>query len=1119
MEKRVVFWAVCGLVAAVAARGAGISREVWETEAEALKRRPGLVRFYSLKTRAAVQPNLAGAAADLAFRPDRGSALTTEVGRVAGLSAVVLDGESFEAPALSFPSNAFSVALWIRPLSLGCKTGNAGSLNGMIASSGSGYNDGWRLAVYDWRTRRATFELGQEKGAVSVRASGALSAGFWNHLAATWDGAVMRLYLNGMLAGEKPFAGTQAAPKTGLRIGFSGFGVGSLRMAADELAAFDRALSPAEVADLSLGGVADRRAAEQTLKRVEAALRSGTAQEKAAVCAAVFENPAEPAHLRGMAVEALVGICRAGGGGELPSRVLARLPEQVAIGADEQRMFALALGASFAREGNADGAGRVYEQVLTAPGATPLELAEVRQKWAQSLRQAGRWKAARGQYEALASDGRLPAYVSGLAALGAAQTWQMENRLAEAAAAYRAIAASTNRLPHFRLEAEECAGECDNLLAGKPARDPEASRRRLEPGPVPAATYFVAPGGRDGNPGTIGKPFATLERAREAVRALKTRGALPPGGVAVFLRGGRYAVTNTFVLGPDDSGSLGAPVCYRAWQDEKPVLDGGLRVKGFRRVRDPAVLARLPPEARAKVRVADLKAQGLAASGPQASYGYGLNNKTVRELYQDGAPLQIARWPNAETLKIEEVVDETNRVFACSSERLARWAEAADPMACGYWLHLWAGCTVPLKAVDPAAGTLTLKEKPGYGIAKGRPFYVLNLLEEIDRPGEWYFDAANGLLYVWPQKHPWFSELVLTRWDKPFIEAKGVQELVFQGLTLEYGQQHGIVMEGCVNSTVAGCIIRRMGGTALTAPGSANLKVFGNILHTLGHTGMHVGGGNRKNLTPGHVLIENNEVREFGRLSRTYNPALLLEGCGARVAHNWFHSASSSAMRIEGNDHLIAYNQVDRVVRESDDQGGIDMWGNPSYRGVVIRFNRWQDIGGGDIPCGQAGIRFDDAISGMLVYGNLFERTSSGHFGGVQIHGGHNNIVDNNLFVGCRYGVSFSAWGLKRWNDYLMRPHVRQLLLSDVNIGLPPYITRYPALMDLGEKPDVNGIWRNVFVGAEQPLYKRPAGTEEWDSQVFQAMPDAAALSARSPFRPLPVAEIGPYDDPMRAQE
>jgi hypothetical protein len=357
--------------------------------------------------------------------------------------------------------------------------------------------------------------------------------------------------------------------------------------------------------------------------------------------------------------------------------VLAKLPEQLALDASDQRMFALALAASLAREGAADGAVRIYEQLLSAPDASPRDAAEVRQKCAQVLRTAGRWEDARAQYAALGADARQPAHVRGVAALAAAQTWQQQNRLAEAAAAYRAASSATNLIPHFRLEAEECARACENRLVGKPARDPEANRQRLAPLPSPAAVFFVSPKGDDGNPGTLRKPFATLERAREAVRAQKVRGSLPPGGVTVFLRGGRYAVTNTFALGDADSGSVGAPVVYRAWQDEKPVLDGGFRVKGLRRVSDPAVLARLPPEARGSVRVADLKAQGFAALEPQKSYGYGLNNKTVRELDQGGAPLPVARWPNAEALKIGEVIAAPNRVFACKSERLARWSEAS----------------------------------------------------------------------------------------------------------------------------------------------------------------------------------------------------------------------------------------------------------------------------------------------------------------------------------------------------------------------------------------------------------------------------------------------------------
>ena len=249
--------------------------------------------------------------------------------------------------------------------------------------------------------------------------------------------------------------------------------------------------------------------------------------------------------------------------------------------------------------------------------------------------------------------------------------------------------------------------------------------------------------------------------------------------------------------------------------------------------------------------------------------------------------------------------------------------------------------------------------------------------------------------------------MVVSRRKDYFIKAEKIQDVVFKGITFQYGQDKAATFKDCVNLTIAGCRFHGFGGTALTVLDAANAKIYGNKLDTLGHGGMRVSGGNRKNLTSGGIQIENNEVGYFGLCSKTYVPAILLEGVGAKVRHNWFHHAPSSAMRIEGNDHLVEYNLTEFVVTESDDQGGIDMWSNASYRGCVMRYNIWRDIRGGDIPCGQAGIRFDDAISGMVVYGNIFERSSNGHFGGVQIHGGHMNIIDNNVFVDCNYAVSF----------------------------------------------------------------------------------------------------------------
>jgi hypothetical protein len=106
---------------------------------------------------------------------------------------------------------------------------------------------------------------------------------------------------------------------------------------------------------------------------------------------------------------------------------------------------------------------------------------------------------------------------------------------------------------------------------------------------------------------------------------------------------------------------------------------------------------------------------------------------------------------------------------------------------------------------------------------------------------------------------------------------------------------------------------------------------------------------------------------------------------------------------------------------------------------------------------------FDDAqspqtlrefISDVLIYGNVFYRCAGGKFGGVQIHGGKDNLVDNNLFIDCKYAVSFSPWGQTRWLDRLADQRTKAIVAQGgVDITQPPHITRYPDLARMAETP------------------------------------------------------------------
>ena len=113
-----------------------------------------------------------------------------------------------------------------------------------------------------------------------------------------------------------------------------------------------------------------------------------------------------------------------------------------------------------------------------------------------------------------------------------------------------------------------------------------------------AMTLYVSPIGKDANPGTQAKPFATMIGARDAVRAVKAKGPLPAGGVTVLLRGGVYELSEPILFGDGDSGTEACPIEYRAAPGETVRLVGGRIVTGWQPVKDPAILARMDPAAR-----------------------------------------------------------------------------------------------------------------------------------------------------------------------------------------------------------------------------------------------------------------------------------------------------------------------------------------------------------------------------------------------------------------------------------------------------------------------------------------------------------------------------------------
>jgi len=167
---------------------------------------------------------------------------------------------------------------------------------------------------------------------------------------------------------------------------------------------------------------------------------------------------------------------------------------------------------------------------------------------------------------------------------------------------------------------------------------------------------------------------------------------------------------------------------------------------------------------------------------------------------------------------------------------------------------------------------------------------------------------------------------------------------------------------------------------------------------------------------------------------------------------------------------------------------------------------------------------------GVLMYGNILFRCSDGGFGGIQTHGGKDNVADNNLFVDCRFAISFSPWGDGGWHSRVKLPDLLKKNHKDVDIRRPPYSTKYPELAHLLDNPYRNFIWRNLAVQCGTFTTRERGANQLVDNYVTSEDPgfadlaagdfrltDNAAVYDRLGVSPIPVTEIGLYDGNHRA--
>ena len=652
-------------------------------------------------------------------------------------------------------------------------------------------------------------------------------------------------------------------------------------------------------------------------------------------------------------------------------------------------------------------------------------------------------------------------------------------------------------------------------------------------------TFYVATSGCDANPGTRGRPFRTFERAREAVRSAGQSKAR-----RVIVRGGVYEFSTSFSLGPQDSGTAKRPVIWEAAKGENVRLEGGreLPASTWQPVEDSTTLQRLDAAARGKVFKVDLKALGIRTSPFPTNYH---GPPPGPELFCGDQRMKLACWPNQGWTTIARIVesgsrprdgDQSNRpgIFEYSGDRPARWEVADGVWLQGYWCYDWYDEVIRVAAVDPATHRVTLAAPHVYSMLQGNPsprrYRALNVLEELDQPGEFVINAAAGVVYFW-RPNDAAGGITVSTLDAPILALKEASHIVLRGFTVECGLANGIEIRDGTNCSIQACTVRNLREEGIVVNGGFAHRVCDCDIYDTGTGGLTLAGGDRKTLTPGRHEALNNHIWRFSQHQFTSAYGLTFGGVGCRAAHNLIHDAPHQAIFVGGNDHVFELNEVHHVCTETDDCGALYKGRNPSCRGNIIRHNYWHDIGS-PMGHGNAAVYFDDGDGGDLVVGNVFVRCGDpgrGAFGTVFSHGGHDNRAESNLFVDCKRALGSAPWDEARWRDALkggQECYFPDKLLKEVDITKSPYLTHYPELANYMDPPTgvprVNRARLNVFVRCNQvssgnwqlepgPNWStdQDPGFVAMDKGNYRLRRGAEVFKQLKGFAPIPFGEIG----------
>lgn len=652
-----------------------------------------------------------------------------------------------------------------------------------------------------------------------------------------------------------------------------------------------------------------------------------------------------------------------------------------------------------------------------------------------------------------------------------------------------------------------------------------------------ARDYYVSPKRSDDNVGSKRNPFATLTRARDAIREAGIAGREP---VNVILTDGIHLLDESFVLEPQDSGSEKATVVYKAENEGKAIVSGATRLTGLSWVQHEGGI--------------------LKASVPDSV----LRACKFDAITIGDRRLHMARFPN--------FTGQGNFGGVTSLDEVNERARKYSHPATGY-LHAlhrsrWGSVHYRITGKDDKG----LKLEGGWQQNRNRQLntgnvMIENIFEELDDEGEWFLDR-EGTLYVYPEqgvdlgRDPLYVTNVRDLISFAGSAQNPVRYVNIQGI--EFRHAHRVVMEpeenweplnrgdwsivrsgavmltGTEHCAIKDCFFNATGGNGVFFNNyNRNSAVVDCRFERLGDSAVAFVGNHectrsnpigyensiaysRQDLTPGpkgddfpkDCRMDGCLVFAIGRVGKQTAGCFISMAQNIAVSHNTIYHVPRSGMTVNDGSwggHIIEHNDVFDTVIETGDHGPFNSWGRdrywltPHHSGKGYREDTV--FAGETVPQIEAQKRSRlDCVTPIVIRNNRWMHDTESHSWGIDLDDGSSNYhVCNNLCLGCSVKLREGFYRRVENNIFIGGRAIQQHVPFDYNVDyicrnivVPAKPETMPWRNDKRKILDAEKIDYNLYWSSEQ--YRNPALEHEQLKEYQAAGIDVHSISADPKF-------------------